>query len=283
MNRQSLSIRLYARLLRLYPYKFRERFAAEMEHDFEQHYNQAREGGWCSEALLWIRAGRDLATSVLREHVEHAKGMVSTGGILLFCNRSLTFGRLWVALTICFVTFCVATTVYLLPKVYASEARLLVRTAQGRDDAYQVDTVLEKIRSRMVLEPVIGELNLTAALADETISGGAKDATYLSLRRMIEVRSNRNTGLLELRVYGRNPQLASKIANKITEVASRIEGAQISLLEQATPVVQPVRPNVPLNVVIGSLVSLLAAVVLAGVARLVLSRLARDARPVRGT
>src|SRR6185503_2463408 len=99
-------------------------------------------------------------------------------------NRSLTFGRLWVALTTCFVTFCVATTVYLLPKVYASEARLLVRTAQGREDAYQVDTLLEKIRSRMVLEPVIGELNLTAALADErTVSGGAKDATYLSLRR----------------------------------------------------------------------------------------------------
>lgn len=281
MKRQSISIRLYARLLRFYPSRFRERFRAEMEQDFEDQYNHARGDGWWRAGLLWIRTGRDLVSSVIREHVEEAKGNMSGDAILLFCNRHLTFGRLWVALTICFMTICVAGTVYLLPKVYASKARILMRTEQGTHDPYRVDALLENIQSRKVLEPVIDELNLTAMLVGErNVSGEAKDAAYLTLRRMILISSSRNTGLLEIRVYGENPQLAAKIANKITEVARRVEGVQLSLLETATPVARPVRPNVPLNIVIGSMVSLLIAVVLAGVARLVLWRLARSARPV---
>jgi capsular polysaccharide biosynthesis protein len=204
---------------------------------------------------------------------------MSSASILLFCNRNLTFGRLWVALTICFVMLCVAGTFYLLPKVYASRALILM--PEDRNDAHQVHALLQQIQSRKVLEPVIDELNLTAAaLAGEAkVTGEAKEAAYVALRRMIELRS-RDSGLMEVRVYSENPELTAKIANKITEVARRIEGTQLSLVEPATPAPRRVRPNVPLNLVLGAGVSLLAAAALAGLARLTLGGRAQSARPV---
>jgi len=85
---------------------------------------------------------------------------------------------------------------------------------------------------------------------------------------MIDLRQSRNTSLVEIRVYSEKPELSASIANKIAEVARRIE--KNDLIDPATAEARPVRPNIPLNLVIGTLVSLVAAVLLAGLTRLLL-------------
>ena len=192
--------------------------------------------------------------------------------VLQYCSRSLTFNRLFAGMTVCLLSTCIIVTVFVLPKVYMSTARIDLSTvgAAGAYDPYLIQTSFEKMKSQKVLNTVIEELNLAAVLANELRVPQALTTaeTYRILLSMIDLRQSRNTSLVEIRVYSEKPELSASIANKIAEVARRIE--KNDLVDPATAEARPVRPNIPLNLVIGTLVSLVAAVLLAGLTRLLL-------------
>jgi hypothetical protein len=54
--------RIYRRLLKLYPVRFREEYSAPMERQFADEYRETY--GRRESAAFWIRALRDLAVSV---------------------------------------------------------------------------------------------------------------------------------------------------------------------------------------------------------------------------
>lgn len=59
---------IYRRLLRLYPREFLRTFGDELEMDFEQESREARAGGGVPALVgFWMRAGVDLARSLVRE------------------------------------------------------------------------------------------------------------------------------------------------------------------------------------------------------------------------
>jgi len=285
------SERLYAEFVRLYPRRFHDEFAAEMERLFGNQYQDARNNGGFSVASLWFRTLRDLGLSLVREHTEELKANMNTHFLLQFCSKNLTFTRLLVGLTVCLVGLCVLITLLVLPRVYLSKS--LIGMPAEKYDAYQVHTVLEQIRSRKVLDRVIARLNLTSAFAMESGLKGelTPDEAYQNLSRMISLRQSRNTPLVEIGVYGRNRDLCAKIANEITEVVMQISAmnrrgettggargasdghntiAGIAWLEKATPESRPVRPNVPFNIVVGGILSVVVASVAAAFMRLFL-------------
>src|SRR5438132_12157929 len=97
---------------------------------------------------------------------------MTTRAVLQYCSRNLTFSRLFVGLAICLAGSCVLLTLFVLPEVYMSRARILIRTPEEKFDPYPAQTLFEKIRSRRALEPVIGKVNLTSALAKEARGKG---------------------------------------------------------------------------------------------------------------
>jgi len=288
-----LSERLYPEFVRLYPRRFHDEFAVEMARLFREQYQDARNAGGFSVASLWFRTLRDLGLSLVQEHIEELKANMNTHFLLQFCSKNLTFTRLLLGLTVCLVGLCVLITLLVLPQVYMSKARILIRVPGEKYDSYQVQTVLEQIRSRKVLDPVIARLNLTSALAKESGLKGelTPEEAYQNLSRMITLRQSRNTPLVEIGVYGQNRDLCAKIANEITEVVIQISAmnrpgqtvgnargnseannamAAISWLEKAVPGSRPVRPNVPLNIVAGGILSVVIASIAAAFMRLFL-------------
>jgi capsular polysaccharide biosynthesis protein len=285
------SERLYAEFVRLYPGRFRNDFAEEMERLFREQYQDARNAGGFSVTSFWFRTLRDLGLSLIREHIEELKANMNTHFLLQFCSKNLTFTRLTLGLTVCLVGLCALITLMVLPRVYLSKS--LIGMPAEKYDAYQVHTFLEQIQSRKVLDPVIARLNLTSALAKESglKSELTPDEAYQNLSRMITLRQHRNTPLVEIGVYSQNRDLCAKIANEITEVAMQISAfnrrgqtvgdargnseadnaiAGISWLEKAAPESRPVRPNVPLNIVVGGILSVVIASVAAAFMRLFL-------------
>ncbi len=132
------------------------------------------------------------------------------------------------------VLLTTAGVTMLLKPTYSSTARIAVDKEskavdplgrpqlQSGYDPYFVATEFEKIQSTAVLYPVIEELRLWSNWAkyynpeNERMSHNeAMMLTYERLRRNLDVRQSRNTSLIEIKVYSREPQEAADIANAI--------------------------------------------------------------------
>jgi capsular polysaccharide biosynthesis protein len=271
-QRHSYATRFYASLLRFYPREFRDEFAGDMEQLFADQYQDARDAGWRTLGAFWLRTLKDFLVSMIYQHAKQSRPM-NISSVAQYCSRNLTFARLFAAMTVALITLCVIVTLFVLPKVYMSTARVAMAVPQGTYDPYTVQTFFDKVTSERVLNAVIDELNLGAVLAKEKGLQAPLSAaeTREELRHMLRLRQSRNTSLVEISVFTENSALSASIANKIAEVLRRTTNSDV--VDSAQPEARPVRPNIPLNLVLGVFASLLAAVLLAGVARLVLRAL----------
>lgn len=267
-QRRSISERIYARLARLYPRGFREKFREELKYVFADQYSEARQRGLMAVASLWLGTLGDGVTSLIREHVAELKGNMPNG-ILYYFHQRFTFGRMFAVVSVGLVVLCAAITM-MLPKTYMSSAKVLYRQQGATFDPYKMQTSFERIKSRPVLNGVIEDLELRKVFAGEAGVKGefpTEDA-YQMLLSSIQLRQSRNTPVVEISVFSNRPELGANIANKIAGAASRAEGA--SLIETAAPAVRAVRPNVPLNLVVGTIVSVVVGLIAAAFGRLAL-------------
>jgi serine/threonine protein kinase len=164
---------------------------------------------------------------------------------------------------------CIATALVLsliLPKTYASTARILLRVQLNGPmtyDPYFLQTEFEKLKSAHLLGRVAASLNLAARWGEKYNQGTplSENAVVRRLQDSLEVRNSRNTGLIEVRVYSDSPNEAAEIANRIAESYLPLAPARgASFIEQATRSTRPVRPNLPLNILIGALAGVIAGV-----------------------
>jgi capsular polysaccharide biosynthesis protein len=269
------SEKLFAALILLFPKKFRARYGEPMRQFFRDECREAQRSN--RELIrLWCRTAADLMRSIPREHfnalTQKKKGFMKQwiSGV-----PQLSFGRLFEFSFIGLVA-AVMTFTAVAPRIYQSTARIEVQRggANGEGyDPYFVQTQFERIQSRAVLEPVIRELNLDKEFA--AINGGSRpsmEEELAMLRNMVSLRQSRNTALIEIRVYSTRSQLAEQIANSIaanyralTEHAGT--GARVLLLDAAVANERPIRPNVPLNMTLGLLISLPLAACIALILR----------------
>lgn len=143
------------------------------------------------------------------------------------------------------VTITTTVVTFILPKSYASTVRMKVQkdstdvapltgmqTLSGFDP-YWVQTEFEKIQSKLILYPVITNLNLNRKWAQKFKEEGElrTDITYMILKGAIDISQSRNTSLIEIRAESEDANEAALIANEIAEAYRK---NRIQLREQAS-------------------------------------------------
>src|SRR6185295_8104907 len=118
---------------------------------------------------------------------------------------------------------------------------------------------------------VVQELDLNASWGRKYGTGGnLKTVESVGLlKSRLEVRPVHNTSIIEIRIFSEDRDEAAMIANKIAEVyAERVRstpgGSKVEIIDRAVPGSRPVRPNKPLNIVLGIVAGLVLGLVVGG-------------------
>ncbi len=221
-RRAKTSERLYARLVQLYPKPFRDEFGVSMRQVFNSQCADVitRAGSW-GLIGLWLRTLTDFACTCSKEHVLALPTLPKRTWEHVLRSPTWIYPSL-LALS-CFLLTAVVT--FSLTKVYSSSAKLLVRKAPVAasqpfvSDPYFLQTEFAKLASKATLYPVI-ETNGLGAVYRERF-GLDREPTihesYEILRSQIIVSQQRNTDLIEVKVYDEDRALAKTLANGIVE------------------------------------------------------------------
>ena len=175
------------------------------------------------------------------------------------------------------ITFAVLTAISLfvlfsLPKTYVAQTRFEVTTKatplsapRQNHDPYFIQSEFEKIKSSVVLTRAYREL-LSNPQFKNVARTPAQDDTVAAraLLAGLEVRQTRNTSLFEIRYVDRDAQNAALVANTIarayaTEVNARNSG-EVRIIDLAQPPARPASPNVPLLLVIATILNFLLSI-----------------------
>jgi capsular polysaccharide biosynthesis protein len=230
------SQKLYQRLLRAYPRSHREAYGPAMAQLFRDQLRDA----WAAErvwglAALWARILPDLVkTSFLERWSNFNPGKFMTDKFNAFMTprHSPTFVFFLVLSIIFFLIFSATVVVtYLLPDTYASTARIKISERElpiadngGHDDFGSVydpylfiQTTVEVIQSQIVLSNVVSTLNLNMEWGKKYYVGQTLKTTETRelLKRRLELKSVRNTSLIEITFYDDDRNEAAVIANAV--------------------------------------------------------------------
>ena len=176
-------------------------------------------------------------------------------------------------------SFVSTARIMLTPNAAESTGAAGARLAASPYDPYHIQTELEVIQSKAVLDGVIEALDLTRKW-DRSYAGNGDlqhAETLEILKQRLNLRLVHNANIVEIRVSDDKAREAADIANEIANVyrsrsiapdsATATPGAfQVEIIDQATPALKPVRPNRPLNLILAALAGLLLGVA-AGAAR----------------
>ena len=312
----ALSTRAYERLLALYPLAYRQEFGPSMTQLFRDQCRDAwaKGRGW-GLAILWLRISVDLARTSSAEHLQNLNQRISmhNKALLEFCKYPTLRATFLALFGLVFVLVLGSSLLlaFLAPEQYASTARIKVERnvtdatpvlptgcAFGIYDPYFVQTQFELIQSEAVLGGVAKKLNLSKSWGTTSTGGtGLNEAdTIKLLRQRLELRPVRNTSLIEVRVYSKEPKEASDIANALAETYREFESGQkrsatgmekprlrsVEIVDTAVPGLRPVRPNKPFTLFLGIFGGVLLASVVGGVGALLVLISRRLSRPPTG-
>jgi capsular polysaccharide biosynthesis protein len=287
----ALSGTLYQRLVAAYPKAHRREYGQPMVQLFRDQCRDAWRGGRTWGLIwLWLRVLPDLVNTSVLEHLSALKERKTMLERInsLFAPRSaprLVFISVFAGVFLLVVTASTLIT-FILPESYASTARVLVRQAAGEAsqkatspdslgpyDPYFLQTQMELIQSQLVLGRVINDLDLNEAWGKKTANGAPLEPslTLTLLRSRLEIRTVRNTSLIEIRAFSDQPAEAARLANAIAQSyqAYRSHIASTETVDYAVPGLRPVRPNKPANIAVGVmggfLLALAAGAAVAGI------------------
>ncbi|MCC7373550.1 MAG: hypothetical protein IT581_02765 [Verrucomicrobiales bacterium] len=271
----AVSVELFRRLLVLYPRRHREEFGEDMVQLFR---DQAREafgaGSWMQLGGLIGRTVWDLVRTSLMERAASLRTALTMKPSLLPRIAAVLGG----AAVFCIILGTVTVVLSLMPQTYMSSARVQVLGNTHPEepknfDPFYLQTQMERLGSRAVLNQVIEALDLNARWTAEHLNQGKLQTaeTYEILRDRLEVRQFRNTRLVEVRVFDRDKSSAAQIANKVVEVyreqtlgENPESGTRVMITDRAEPGLKAVRPNWPMSLSIGALVACFFAVATTG-------------------
>ena len=124
------------------------------------------------------------------------------------------------------VVLTVFTITLFQPKIYMASVRIKVEperptvqlgggTEMPIYDPFFLQTQGEIIQSQKILYPVIERLNLQQHWGGDVKM--AEDVAYRRLKGSLGIRRSRDTSLIEISVYDREPALAAEIANTVAD------------------------------------------------------------------
>lgn len=268
----------YRRLLRVYPAAFRDEFADAMLQHFRDLRRDARQNGRTfSMATFSMRIFADTIFAAIRQRFVKGEPEETNAGR---ARTIPSFRFLFIAFFIPLIAGVILNTA-LQPRTFMAIARFMVTPNNGSQsyDPYFLQTQFEIIQSHSTLENVALELGLAKTMAErygiKTKFEASEAATLL--RNQITIKQSRNTSLIELRVSSESATEAALIANRIPAVYERLtQSATVTIVDPAQRPLRPVRPNVPLNLVLGTILSLLLAATASATLRAILARTNRS-------
>jgi len=234
----TLSVRIYERLLALYPAAFRREYGPAMKQVF---CDQCRDA-WCQArawglAVLWLRLLPDLAKTSFLEHLSNLRRRES---ILMKMARAVRsdprlrapFIRAFAAVFALAIVWSLLATMWT-QRVYSSTVRIEVQrekpavsmlhaennNAFANSDPYFMTTQFKIIESYSILTNVILKLRLHKSLPEQLglQQTWTIDETFVHLSKMINVAQTRMTGLIEVSVNNQDPGMAAQTANAIAD------------------------------------------------------------------
>lgn len=213
--------RLYTKLTRLYPDRFREVYGIELHQTFrdlclERH----RASGFSGVVWAWTQLVPDLIRSLLAEHRDelHRHLLMNTWKEHLL-TRVLTAKRAF-ALSLVAGLCITAGALLLSPKHYMSTARVALSTEDGAPfDPYRMQTEFSAMASDDILRSVTQELNLQKRWAEDPAKPMTLAEATQELRKRLEISQVPGAGLLSVKVRSNSGQEAAEIANRIVELS----------------------------------------------------------------
>jgi hypothetical protein len=272
-------VRGYRVLLWFYPAAHRQKFGPPMDQLFRDQLRdcRSRPGSSSSTARLVFRTFLDFLRSCPAAHWDQFQHR-SPMKLNFLGGRASVIAGLVVAALI-FSAGAVVTS--LIPRTYMSSARFafqsprpnptpgtatLPHASTAVPDPFELNSLLEMTRSMDVLAQVATRLDLATTWSPIYLREGTLQPSEIAsiLMDKVKARQFRNTSMIEVRVYDRDPALAAKIANGIVEVLREVDSrkrpgvpSSLMLADAAEPGLRPILPNVPLNLVMAALVGLL--------------------------
>lgn len=214
-----------------------------------------RELSICKRRLQGFVAEMEISIGETDMKQERGSGRdIDLAHIFLAIRRKI---GLILVISIVFGMVSLILSTFVFQPVYQASAKVLINT---RNDANQnvtndqltsaknlAETYAIIIRSRTVLEPVISQLGL--------------QESYEELSQDITVESVNNTQILKINVRHNDPETAGAITTKILEIApviidEKVEAGKMTTVEDAYVQLQPISPDIPMNVLLAILVGL---------------------------
>ena len=261
----SLSVRLFERLLAVYPQAHRRAYGPAMVQVFRDQCRDAwRDGRGWGLTWLWLRVLPDLVKTSVLEHVStlnERKTMLERLGTLLRPRFAPHFVFFAVSIPVFLLVVATSTLItFKMPELYSSAVRIKPDWTVG-DRAGQLE--FESIQSDAVLGKVIDNLDLTHAWGKQLAKDGPlKPADAMALlKARIDLRPVRGTSLIEIRVFSQDRAEAARLANAIADTYRdyRSGAVLVEIVHKAVPGLRPVRPNKPMNITLGILGGMLFA------------------------
>lgn len=277
--------RAYRLALRLYPRAYRERFGTEMEQVFREQWRRTQQlHSPMTSGVFLLKTTGDLLLTSIQQRLISLKSSLSMKRPLTPMSRLIWSLGAGVPVAGLILAGAILLTLAM-PSTYQSRAKVQLRQHAETYDPGMLQAELDLVLSTENLRSVAEKLSLSDRWS-ETYLGPNGTLHWREiveiLRNKILVRQLRNTLLVDIQVYDRDPQLASDIANALANGYHSLEalGPGLSpamLVDLARPETRPVGPNIYLNSFIGGLLGVVLGSVTAVVVWLILRRAAKNA------
>lgn len=171
--------------------------------------------------------------------------------------------RMIALVTLLAVIITAIASFFILQPVYESTSTILVgRNRNTYSSDLDADITLSQklvntyggiIKTNAILEPVLDNLGLGLEMTADELSEN------------ITVSPVDDTELIEIKVHNRNSQIASDISNEIgrvfsNEIKNIMQIDNVSIIEEAMPPKDPIKPNKLLNIAIAGVLGMMASV-----------------------
>jgi len=274
------SCRLFRRLLVAYPKAHREEYGAAILQLFRDQCRDA----WAENRArglmgFWLHALCDLLKTSVLEHLSNINRRKSMLNLFRPSPKLLfVFGAVFIAVFVLTVGGSIVMTL-MLPKAYASSSRIMVAHTVAQPPSsfsdryelvlFQSHAVLNKTSEALGLSKVWGKkYNNGEPLNEFDVESILKSRLEF---RTLPIRQNSTLGplapatMVEIRAFSDSPEEAAKLANGVAEAYRGFREEQlaqsatppverrVTIMDSAVPQPRAVRPNVPLNIVIGIL------------------------------
>jgi capsular polysaccharide biosynthesis protein len=298
----TVSQKIYERLLLAYPQAHREEYGPAMAQLFRDQSRDAwsESRGW-GMTKLWLRVLPDLVSTSIRERLDALNERKSMNEKIASLSHDRTtpsaiFIRVFLAV---FLITVIAVTLitFLLPKSYASDAKLFFRYHSAEKNLTQnvsyvphiIQSEVEIIGGDQVLGAAIKQLDLNSEWSKRYATGRLLNLaeTIKMLRQRVIIHEMGNSPVLQVRVYDDKPDEVHIIAEGIIKAyldykaeqnsSGQLQPSAIFVIQSPSPPYLA-RPNKRLNIFFGVVAAGFLGLVAGGASALVSSRFGNRGR-----